>query len=214
MQWQGKVYVDTALPFDLRSAPKLFNALADAIEWLAKIQGASYLWHYLDDYITIGRASTGECTLNYRVLHHVCSKLGVPLAADKCEGLTTCLTFLGIAIDTAAMELRLPQAKLARLKGEITAWLKKRSCTKCDLQSITGLLQHAATVVSPGRTFIQCLYNLLAITHAQHHHVRLNADTCSDLAWWSTFLEWCFNSGSSSYLGKAMGRQCRDAQMR
>ena len=34
MQWDGKLYIDTALPFGLRSAPKIFNALADAIEWV------------------------------------------------------------------------------------------------------------------------------------------------------------------------------------
>ena len=51
------------------------------------------------------------------------------MATDKCEGPTTCLTFLGIEIDTLAMELRLTQVKLARLKGEITAWQGKRSCT-------------------------------------------------------------------------------------
>ena len=31
MHWKGKLYVDTAFPFGLRSAPKFFNALADAV---------------------------------------------------------------------------------------------------------------------------------------------------------------------------------------
>ena len=87
------------------------------------------------------------------------------------------------------MELRLPKEKLVRLKGEILEWNSKRSCTKRELQSITGLLQHAATVVHPGRTFIRRLYNLLSITHAHHHHIRLNVEARSDLAWWATFLE-------------------------
>ena len=30
MKWQGKLYVDTTLPFGLRLAPKIFNAAADA----------------------------------------------------------------------------------------------------------------------------------------------------------------------------------------
>ena len=34
IQWQGKTFVDTCLPFGLRSAPKLFNAVADALEWM------------------------------------------------------------------------------------------------------------------------------------------------------------------------------------
>ena len=31
VQWEGQVYVDAALPFGLRSAPKIFNALADGL---------------------------------------------------------------------------------------------------------------------------------------------------------------------------------------
>ena len=33
MMWKGQLYIDTALPFGLRSAPKIFSALADALEW-------------------------------------------------------------------------------------------------------------------------------------------------------------------------------------
>jgi len=47
MQWEGQVYVDTALPFGLRSAPKIFNALADGLEWIAKQHGVKYLWHFI-----------------------------------------------------------------------------------------------------------------------------------------------------------------------
>ena len=34
MLWEGWVYVDTALPFGLRSAPLIFTALADGLEWV------------------------------------------------------------------------------------------------------------------------------------------------------------------------------------
>ena len=49
MRWQGGIYADTALPFGLRSAQKLFNAVADALEWCTKDAGAEFLWHYLDN---------------------------------------------------------------------------------------------------------------------------------------------------------------------
>ena len=39
MQWEGQVYVDAALPFGFRSTPKIFNALADGLEWIAKQHG-------------------------------------------------------------------------------------------------------------------------------------------------------------------------------
>ena len=95
------------------------------------------------------------------VFHHVCERLGIPLAADKCEGPSTCLTFLGIEIDTVEMELRLPAEKLQMLQQEIKSWAEKKSCTRRELQSLTGQLQHAATVVRPGRTFLKRLYDLL-----------------------------------------------------
>ena len=37
--WQGRTLVDTCLPFGLRSAPKIFNATADALEWIIVNQG-------------------------------------------------------------------------------------------------------------------------------------------------------------------------------
>lgn len=189
MQWEGMVYVDAALPFGLRSAPKIFNALADALEWIVKHQGAQFLWHYLDDYITVGRAGSGECRFHCDLLHQVCSQLGVPLAVDKCEGPTTSITFLGIVIDSVAMELRLPHEKLLRIKKEIKLWQGKRSCSMRELQSLTGLLQHAASVVRPGRTFIRRLFDLLATVKAPHHHIRLNLDARSDVEWWAAFIE-------------------------
>ncbi len=44
---------------------------------------------------------------------------GIPLAEDKQEGPSSSLTFLGIEVDTVAMELRLPQQKLRVL---VTQW--------------------------------------------------------------------------------------------
>ena len=54
MQWKDHVYIDTCLPFGLRSAPRIFTEVADMLEWCAKQQGVSHLMHYLDDHITWG----------------------------------------------------------------------------------------------------------------------------------------------------------------
>ncbi len=39
MMWEDSLCVDSALPFGLRSAPKIFTAVADALEWIAKQGG-------------------------------------------------------------------------------------------------------------------------------------------------------------------------------
>lgn len=41
MQWQGQYFMDTCLPFGLRSAPKIFTAVADALQWILSHQGGS-----------------------------------------------------------------------------------------------------------------------------------------------------------------------------
>ncbi len=61
VQWKGRVYVDPMLPFGLRSAPKIFNAIADALEWTLRQQGIRYCEHYLDDFILLGSPDTQEC---------------------------------------------------------------------------------------------------------------------------------------------------------
>ena len=159
MLWQDHLYmyIDASLPFGLRSAPKLFNAIADALEWIARHLGVEFLWHYLDDFITIGRSNSDECHFHLHVLCEVCQRLGVPLASEKIVGPSTCLPFLGIVIDSVAQELRLPADKLTRIRSLLTEWGNRKRCTKHDLQSLAGQLQHAASIVRPGRSFIRRL---------------------------------------------------------
>ena len=128
MLWQDQlfIFIDTALPFGLRSAPKIFIAVANSLEWILKANGVQHLQHYLDDFITVGAPDSGECNFNCQVISHFCSLLGVPLAKDKCEGPTTCLTYLGIEVDSVAFQLRLPQDKLGRLSATVEEWSSKK----------------------------------------------------------------------------------------
>ena len=47
--WEGIVYIDKMLPFGLRSVPKIFSALADAVQWILTNKGIRKGLHYLDD---------------------------------------------------------------------------------------------------------------------------------------------------------------------
>ena len=46
--------MDKVLPFGLCSAPKVFTALADALEWVIREQGIKWCIHYIDDFLTAG----------------------------------------------------------------------------------------------------------------------------------------------------------------
>ena len=69
-------------------------------------------------------------------------------------------------------------------------WLGRRSSsTKCELQSLLGSLNHAASVIGPGRTFLRGLISRLPLARAQHHYIRLNAEARADLQWWLLFAD-------------------------
>ena len=57
--------MDRSLPFGLRSAPKKFTAVADAMTWALFSRGIWFVLHYLDDFLLIGppkipRGVTGQ----------------------------------------------------------------------------------------------------------------------------------------------------------
>ncbi len=56
-----KEFVDATFPFGLRSAPKIFTALADSVEWIMRKRGVRCVAHYLDDFIMVGPLSCGIC---------------------------------------------------------------------------------------------------------------------------------------------------------
>ena len=141
LAWKGSIYVDGMLPFGLRSAPKIFTAVADALEWILRAQGVRHIDHYLDDFVTFGPSNSDECGIALATIRAICAELGVPLAMEKLEGPTHCLTFLGIELDTQAGVLRLPQEKLTRIESALGQWLHKKSCTKRELESLIGTLQ-------------------------------------------------------------------------
>ena len=63
--WRHKFYIDTCLPFGLRSAPFLFNQLSIAIHWILQHKySVRHLLHYLDDFFTAGAPGTSECQEN------------------------------------------------------------------------------------------------------------------------------------------------------
>ena len=103
--------------------------MADLLEWILLHQGVSCVFHYLDDYLTMGPPDTQVCHQNLRMLIEVCAilSINIPLALNKAEGPSTTLEFLGILLDTVRMEARLPPEKLARIQTSIQEWLT-RSC--------------------------------------------------------------------------------------
>ena len=161
MLWDGALYVDSVLPFG--SAPKIFTAIADALEWKVKEEGVGVIFHYLDDFLIVAPPDSSVCEENLYKLKALFDKLHIPIAEEK--------------------------EKLRDLKLLVEEWLGKKLSLVKDLQSLVGKLQHASKVVHPGRTFLRRMFDLLKGIPQKQQFVRLNVSFRSDLMWWHSFLE-------------------------
>ena len=178
MQWENQLFIDPVLPFGLRSAPKIFSAVADALCWHLHEAGIPLIRYYLDDFIIVAPPHSSQCQSSLTILNHECQALGVPIADHKREGPTTCLTYLGIEVDTVAGLLRLLNDKLQWLRALLSDWGARRSCTRKELESLVGLLNHACKVVHSGRAFLRRMLDLLHSVHRPPNStlpIRLNA---------------------------------------
>ena len=117
MRWNSLIYVDKVLPFGLRSALRLYNAVADAMLWVLMKMGGMDAIHYLDNFLLFGAPGSLQCAEALKKALDTCVCLGVPMAPKKTEGPSTKLVFLGIELDTVSLTLSLPQEKLEHLRG-------------------------------------------------------------------------------------------------
>ncbi len=134
------------------------------------------MFHYLDDFIVLGAAKSQECDESVYSLKQTCKELGIPLAEKKQDGPTSVITFFYIITDTDNRELCLPTEKLQRLMEEIQLWLRKKLCTRRELESMIGTMQHACKVIAPGRSFLRRVIALFSMAKRRHHYIRLNSE--------------------------------------
>ena len=80
---------------------------------------------------------------------------------------------MGIIPDSHAMEARLPEDKIERIKTALNEFRSRRSTTLQELQSLIGTLNFACKVISPGRPFLQRMIGLTRGVKKPHHHIKL-----------------------------------------
>ena len=83
IRWRENTYIDRALPFGLRSAPKIFNAITDLIAWVLTCQGVQFQLHYLDDFLLLDSPNSQQGREFLAITEHSLKKLGIPIAEHK-----------------------------------------------------------------------------------------------------------------------------------
>lgn len=175
----------------------LFETFSSFVEWVVRdVSGLNSVIHYLDDFLCVGPPASKTCALLLATLQHMAGTFGIPLARDKTEGPTTVLSFLGIVIDSEAMECRLPEDKLVALRREIRTTVALRKIQLRGLQSLLGKLNFACRIIPMGRVFCRRLSAATAGIRSPHHFIRMTSEHRADLKVWDNFL--------STYNGKSL----------
>ena len=71
--------------------------------------------HQLDDFYTLGSPNSPVCQYNLDTCIQLFKDWHIPLHPDKVEGPSTCLTVLGIELDSLALQGPLPRGKIERI---------------------------------------------------------------------------------------------------
>ena len=122
----------------------------------------------------MGDPKSPQCGHYLTTALETCEESGFSVKAEKTEGLSTKITLLRIELDSELPQLRLPQDQLAKLRELVAKWRMRKGCTKRELQSLAGYLNHACKVIRPGRRFLRGVFGLLLQFHKQDHMIRLN----------------------------------------
>lgn len=182
--WNGSYWIDRFLPFGLRTSPMIFDLFAKGLHWILLYLGWRELLHYLDDFWSI-YPNWSAATAHASEFDLICSDLGFSVQAKK-DKIGTIVDFLGIELDTIAMEARLSPEKLQRAITLVDQTLRKTHITLEGLQSLVGFLSFACKVIPLGRTFIRRLLN--ALSNVKGKVLHLTSDMRLDLKWWKDFL--------------------------
>ena len=91
-------------------------------------------------------------------------------------------------MDSVSFEACLPLEKIDKCLGLISDFLTRKQVTLKEIQSLTGMLNFACSVVVPGRAFLRRLIDLTIGIHSPYHYVRINQEVKADLKLWQSFL--------------------------
>lgn len=146
-------YYDKCLPMGCSISCQVFEKISSALHWVMQNYfNAPGVVHVLDDFLFIAPPASHHCQLALDNFQSMCQQVGVPIKQEKTVAPTTCLTFLGIELDTQEMVARLPGDKVKKIHGLLTEFMIRKKATLKELQSLIGLLNFACRVVVPGRT--------------------------------------------------------------
>ena len=176
------------MPMGCTSSCWRFEIFSTTVEWVTRHKlKIGHIIHLLDDFLIVA-PDRQLCQAQLDLFIDLCSYIGIPIATEKTFGPLTTLSFAGIELDSVLMEARLPPDKLYKCSALLSYFLHRKKATLMEVQSLTGLLNFACSVIVPGSAFLRWLIDPTVGIQSSHHLIQLSKDVKEDLKVWQSFL--------------------------
>ena len=180
--YNKKFYHDCTLSMGSRSSARSCQRVSSVVVFIHTKFGY-FAINYLDD---IGGAELAELAEEaFAHLQHVLHSIGLKEAVEKTVRPCTCMTFLGIEVNSITMTISIPADKWSEIQVVIDEWLKKNFSTLNEVQKLAGLLNFACKCVKSGRVYLSRILNFLRSFGANKFCTRkVTTIVRKDIMWW------------------------------
>ena len=92
------------------------------------------------------RKSHDRCQESLNKFLEFCTLAGIPTATEKTFKPSKVMDFVGITLDSTAMQACLPLEKVHKYYSLIQDFLERKSCKKREMESLTGYLNFTCSI--------------------------------------------------------------------
>ena len=194
----GKIYINTTVPFGAASSCKIFKQVAMLIEWIVKYHtDCQHMSHYLDDFPLL-RHSYDDSLLFMEQFRMILDEIGLLLSERKMIGPCVILEYLGMLLDflNQCMGIQMEKRKHCLLLVEeiIRAYRTHSSVTIKKIEKAAGHLNFICHAIPMGCTYLSTLYTVIAPQYPEQvvksgHHRRNSREIHNDMMMYRDFLQ-------------------------
>ena len=192
---ENLLFIDTYMPFGGRSSGYIWERYAQAMQWILQHKyNIPPTSRWVDDFLFVLDPISSTSML--MKANDAFNELGVPMDANKQEGPTTCLVYIGYTLNTISMTIGTSlnqREKVMPLLDEACG----RTISLANLERLIGKLEFMTLPIRLGRSYMYHMRRALYIAQRKKksivssmadtmYSVHLNADSKSEMRWWKS----------------------------
>ena len=182
VHWDGRFYVDRALPFGLASSAGVFGSVADllvAVYDHSKLFGPMVKW--VDDFFPIRLPYQSWTESDFMMFT---SRFGVPWSLKKLRPLRAVQRYIGFDWDLSRKAVSLPLDKLASMRELVALWLSENhKVSHKDTLVLHGRLVFVASIFHLIRPYLPSLIHFASSFHDTRSKLHVTRSLQKDLQW-------------------------------